>query len=82
MKTECTQLEKLLVEECIDLQKEIDKNKYYLSEKAGKDVGWKCAEKDFIEKFLNAWASGYKKCFCHLVCPDNNDCIFYKNNNI
>ena len=32
---------------------EIEKHKYFLSEKAGHDVGWEAAEKDWESKFAD-----------------------------
>ncbi len=33
---------------------EIERHKYFLSEKAGYDVGWEAAEKDWRARFANA----------------------------
>ena len=30
---------------------EIERHKYFLSEQAGHDVGWECAEKDWEQKY-------------------------------
>ncbi len=35
--------------------KEIERHKYHLSEKAGKDVGWETAAKDWISHHASAW---------------------------
>ena len=37
-------------------------------------VSYKIAEKDFNEKYMNAFAEGYKLCYCYMVCPDMNEC--------
>jgi len=66
----CHELVQLLRAEKQDLSDEICKHKYYLSEKAGKDVGLKEAEHDFIENYLPIWAEGYKKAYCSLVCKN------------
>ncbi len=34
-----------------EMQAEIERHKYFLSEKAGFDVGWEAAEKDWMENF-------------------------------
>jgi hypothetical protein len=70
----CTQLVELLKQERIDLRQEIEKDKWYLSEKEGHDVGWRQAEQHFIEHYLNAWATGYKRAYCSLVCPERGRC--------
>lgn len=31
---------------------EIEQHKYFMSEKAGYDVGWECAEQDWRERFV------------------------------
>lgn len=68
--THCTHLVDLLKEEKEDLKEEIEKDKWYLSEKVGHDVGWQEAEKHFINNYLNAWAEGLKICYCNLVCSE------------
>ncbi len=35
--------------------REIERHKYYLSEKAGEDVGWEAAAKDWIQTHAGAW---------------------------
>ena len=37
-----------------DLRSEIETHKYFLSEKAGYDVGWEFAEEDYRKQFLQA----------------------------
>jgi hypothetical protein len=34
---------------------EIERHKYFLSEKQGYDVGWECAEQDWDAKFAESW---------------------------
>lgn len=36
---------------------EIEQHKYFMSEKAGHDVGWECAEQDWRENFPGATQS-------------------------
>ena len=72
----CDKLVDLLKNEKQDLISEIEKDKWYLSEKAGYDVGWNTAKKHFVETYLNNWAEGYRKCYCSLVCE--NRCEEYK----
>ena len=70
----CTQLIQLLAQERIDLKTEIERDKWFLSEKEHRDVGFERAEQHFIENYLNSWAEGYKMCYCSLVCPQRGDC--------
>ena len=37
-----------------ELRTEIEKHKYFLSEKAGHDVGWEFAEEDYRKHFMQA----------------------------
>lgn len=74
MEHECTCLKQLLNAEKPSLIKEISKNKYYLSQKEHHDVGWNIAEKDFIEHYLNTWATGFKAAYCNYICPASNNC--------
>ena len=34
---------------------EIERHKYFLSERMGYDVGWKFAEQDWVDKYADAW---------------------------
>ena len=70
----CTLLKKLLKAEEPFLHEQIEKNKYYLSQKEHHDVGWKEAEKDFIEHYLNTWAAGFKAAYCNYVCDVRGNC--------
>lgn len=70
----CIHLKELLSKERLALEREINRNKYYLSQKAGHDVGLEIAEKDFVEHYLNIWASGFKAAYCNYVCPDGKEC--------
>jgi hypothetical protein len=77
MEHPCTCLRQLLEAEIPALRKEINKNKYYLSQKEHHDVGWKEAEKDFIEYHLKTWAGGFKAAFCNYICPAKDNCEFF-----
>lgn len=70
----CIRLKQLLDSEKSVLKKEIDKNKYYLSKREHHEVGWKEAEIDFIEHYLNTWASGFKAAYCNYVCDVRDNC--------
>ena len=77
----CDELVEFLSKERKSLQDEIEKDKWYLSEKAGYDVGYEFAKNHFMSNlfYLNAWAEGYKTCYCILVCK--NKCKEVKNEN-
>lgn len=66
----CKKLKDLLKDEMGDLTDEINKHKWYLSQRHGFDVGWDFAEKDFLNNHLNAWATGYKVAYCKHVCRE------------
>jgi hypothetical protein len=66
----CSQLKELLRTEIPNLQMEIDKHKYYLSQKLNVDVGVQFAERDYLSNYLEPWATGYKECFCSNVCKE------------
>jgi hypothetical protein len=76
MITKCIHLNDLLEAERPAIVNEIKKTKWYLSEKARHDVGWKTAEKEFIDNYLKTWAAGYKSCYCGQVCKDRYDCKY------
>ena len=66
----CHKLKELLKAEREDLTDEINKHKYYMSQRHNFDVGWDFAERDFLLNHLNSWAEGYKKCYCSCVCQE------------
>lgn len=74
----CTKLKEMLKDELGDLSLEINKHKYYLSQKHSFDVGWKFAEKDYIQNHLNDWCTGWKDCYCKHVCDEVN-CEYHIN---
>jgi hypothetical protein len=50
------------------VRKCIAEHKWYLSEKAGHDVGWSYAEQHFARTYLQGFAIGFRAAFCGLVC--------------
>jgi hypothetical protein len=50
------------------VRKCIMEHKWYLSEKAGHDVGWTYAEHHFVRTYLPGFAVGFRATFCGLVC--------------
>jgi hypothetical protein len=77
----CTHLKELLEIEIPSLRKEILKDKYYLSQEEGHDVGWARAERHYIDTHLEGWAKGFKDCYCSKVCTEVN-CEYHKRNKI
>ena len=68
----CKQLKQLLEIETTALREEIERDKWYLSEKEGHDIGWEAAEQHYINTHLNGWAAGFKSCYCNQVCKELN----------
>lgn len=56
------------------LQHCIDENKWYLSEKAGRDVGPAVAEKDFVERHLDRVAADFRERYCRERCSGRQQC--------
>ncbi len=56
------------------LELEFSANRWYLSQKAGKDVGDSVAETDYIKTYLPLWREGYRYFFEENVCPSRNVC--------
>ena len=57
----------------------INENKYYLSEKAKRDVGWQEAENHFLNTYFNGFTAGFRASFCGLVCPHRKNCLQARN---
>ena len=68
----CTHLAELLLVEREDLKEEINRHKWFMSQQQGHDVGIVQATQDFLDHYMNAWAEGYKECYCHRVCQELN----------
>ena len=66
----CTHLKDLLEKQIPLLEKEIDLDKYYLSQRVGHDVGKKEAEADYLENHLPSYCAGFKDCYCNYVCNE------------
>jgi hypothetical protein len=58
----------------IILQKSIQEDKWYMSEREGKDVGWEAAEQHFFQTYFAGFAAGFKAAYCALTCPNRNNC--------
>lgn len=56
----------------------INEDKWYLSERAGYDVGWEIATKHFIETYLMGFAAGFRASFCGMICEKRFNCTIAK----
>ena len=52
----------------------LDENKWYLSERAGRDVGRTAAGLDFIDHHLDRVVRGFRAEFCHETCTMRTGC--------
>lgn len=68
----CKHLKELLEAERPALKKEIDRDKWFESEKVGHDIGLQRAEEHYIDTHLEGWASGFRACYCLRVCQEVN----------
>ena len=60
------------------LRHAIDEDKWYLSERAGYDVGWEAAKQHFYKEFLMGFSQEYRRVFCEVQCHYTNECDLYK----
>jgi hypothetical protein len=60
------------------LLRAIEEDKWYLSERAGYDVGWDYAKKHFAENFLHGFSVGYRREFCEKRCDYRLTCGLYQ----
>ncbi|MCK5805435.1 MAG: hypothetical protein KAI66_21570 [Lentisphaeria bacterium] len=58
------------------LREAIDENKWYMSERAGHDVGWEAAERDFNIHHLNRVGNEFRIAYCTVECPKIPICLF------
>jgi hypothetical protein len=52
----------------------VDENKWYMSERAGRDVGLAAAEADFVENHAWRVAGEFRRGFCTERCGDRQAC--------
>ncbi len=57
-----------------ELRIALDENKWYLSERAGYDVGMAVALDDFCRYHLDRFAHEFRIRFCGRVCPARQSC--------
>ena len=72
MKT-CQCVADYLAAERMRMAEAIDEDKWYLSERAGHDVGYSVAELHFIDHFLCAFAHSFRINYC-LHCRNSVHC--------
>ena len=72
--SECKHFDEFMSAQKGIIQKAIDENKWYLSQKAGYDVGWSKAEEDFIDNYLIKIAKEFRETFCGKICKDRENC--------
>ena len=73
MQTTCNNEEFFAVQSKV-MEKSIAEDKWYLSEKEGKDVGWEIAKEHFYETYFAGFAAGFRVSYCTLVCPHRHNC--------
>lgn len=57
-----------------DLRRAIDKEKWYLSEQAGHDVGFEVAADHFFGHHLDGFARQFRVNYCRIECPARERC--------
>lgn len=58
-----------------ELRREIDLDKWFLSEREGHDIGWTIAEQHYLEKYLPEFAKRFREEFCHKRCSKKERCF-------
>ncbi len=75
MKTKtCIHLDELLETEIPALQEAIYHRMNILEKEKHMVIPYHMAEKDFMNRYLNAWAEGAKMIYCSRVCKGREDC--------
>ncbi|OGV91222.1 MAG: hypothetical protein A3K19_23435 [Lentisphaerae bacterium RIFOXYB12_FULL_65_16] len=70
----CRHFKEYMAEQERGLRKAIDEDKWYLSERAGHDVGFFAAEEDFCQYHLDRFARIFRIEFCRHRCPERDKC--------
>jgi hypothetical protein len=70
----CRHFREYMAEQERGLRKAIDEDKWYLSERAGRDVGFDAAEEDFCQYHLDRFARVFRIEFCRNRCPERDKC--------
>ena len=76
--TSCVKFKVYMAEQHVGLKKAIDEDKWYLSERAGFDVGFEAAERNFCKHHLDRFAQAFRVDFCHNRCPERHHCELAK----
>ena len=72
--TACSENRAYLSSERERLRAALEENKWYLSQRAGHDVGATIAEWDFIDHHLEAFADRFRAAFCGR-CSHSDECV-------
>jgi hypothetical protein len=70
----CEHLSEMLEAQTAALREAISEDKWYLSERAGYDIGFEKAQADFLEKYVMAWGAGFRKAYCGYGCKYRDIC--------
>ena len=73
----CKGLKELLEAEKPGLRSAFGHRRYLISKrehKSPKDIDWNLAKEEFTDKYLNAWAEGFKYAYCNYVCKKRDSC--------
>jgi len=70
----CIHFREYMQEQERRLREAIDENKWYMSERAGYDVGYEAAEYDFAIHHLDRFAHEFRVEFCGARCPARWNC--------
>jgi hypothetical protein len=69
----CKEFHEMMEAQREQLRSAVEENKWYLSEQAHHDVGFKAAEKHFIDSFLQKWAMRFREHYCKNICKADCD---------
>lgn len=72
--SKCRRFDDFMAEQQAELQRAIDENKWYLSERKGEDVGYPTATAHFMEEHLDRFAQDFRESFCQFRCPSRAEC--------
>ena len=72
--TSCTKFKVYMAEQHAGLKRALDEDKWYLSERAGFDVGMEAAERNFCRHHLDRFAQSFRVDFCRNKCPERHTC--------
>lgn len=70
----CERFKELMDWQAARMKEAIDEAKWYLSERAGRDVGSHAAAKDFDKRHLFRCAADWREHYCGAICEHRHDC--------